>query len=668
MSLVSVKVSGRIALVTIDNPPVSTGSAALRGELYKAIMDLESRDDHDAVVLCSAQRHFYSGSDIAEFDGDIAFPSLPQVIEAIDRLDRPVVAALNGLTLGGGLELALACDARIAAGDAKMGLPEVALGMFPGAGGTVRLPRLIGVPRAIDMIASGETITASEAYDVGLVDRVTDHSYLLTVAAEFALTVKKRRARSLLVPPAAQHSIQEAADRWSRGGKAQPNVLRAIELVISGAASDGKTALAAERAAFDEVRVSVEARNLRYLFFAKRAAAKDLALGRRRRDVQRVGVAGAGTMGSKICGALLQAGIDVVLYEVSDGVRTNAATALAEQEARSKRWGLLQLTSQIMDLADCELVIDAVFEDMDVKRDLLVELESVITPEAAIASNTSYLDLDELSSHLRYPGRFLGLHFFNPADRNKLLEVVQTKATGAEALAVAAGVSHSLGKTPILARVGEGFVANRVNVDYRSQAEFLLEDGASPRQIDDAMRALGLPIGPFAMADLSGLDIAWARRKRLAADRDPRQRYVTIADTLCERGRLGKKSGSGWYTYSDAHPRGADDPEVEEIIRQARAAKGVAPKVLSADSIQQRIICSMLVGAASLLESGIAQRASDIDVALTVGFAFPAWLGGPLRYSAAQSTGWLIEGLAAVHASDEIGFAAAAPAAEGEDP
>lgn len=668
MSLVSIGTSDRIAMISIDNPPVSTGNAALRAELYDAFTGLELRDDIDAVVLCSAQPHFYTGSDLREFDGDIAFPSSPQIIEVISRIKVPVVAALNGMALGAGLEIALACDARVAADDALLGLPEVTLGIFPGAGGTVRLPRLIGVPRAIDMIASGKPVTAKQAYDFGLVDEVADPTRLVAISMKVASTAKKRRAHTLPIPYSSEAARGDAMERGSRGGAARPNVLQAIALIVSGSEIEGSAALEQERAAFDEIRVSEEARNLRYLFFAKRSAAKDLAVAGRPRAVQQVGVAGAGTMGSRICASFLAAGIDVVLYEVSQDVRASVTAALAEHGAEKDRWGSLGSTDRLDELSDCELVIDAVFEDMDVKRELLVGLDHLLRADAVIASNTSYLDLNELSSHVGRPERFLGLHFFNPADRNRLLEVVKTESTGAEALAVAAGVARSLRKTPILAGVGDGFVANRVYADYRTQAEFLVEDGASPRQVDDAMRALGLPIGPFAVADMSGLDIAWARRKRLGGDRDPQQRYVTIADTLCERGRLGKKSGAGWYRYDDAHPRGADDEVVDEIIREARDAKGIAPRTLDEGEIQQRIICSMLVAAASVVESGVAQRASDIDVAFTEGFAFPTWLGGPLRYAAAQPADWTLEGLANVHASDPVGFSRAASAAEGDLP
>lgn len=661
MSLVSTRTEDRIAIVTIDNPPVSTGNARLRGELFAAFEALGGREDYDAVIVESAQAHFYSGSDIREFDGGITFPSLPDVIGLVDALPAPVVAALNGLTLGGGLEFALACDVRIAAQDARLGLPEVTLGMLPGAGGTVRLPRLVGVPRAIEIVSTGKPLRAAEALDAGLVDEVVSIERLGAAARTAARTAVKRRARTLAVPDSTAGEVDAALQAARNGGRARPNVVRAATLVAEGALIDADEALVRERAAFDELRVSDEARNLRYLFFAKRAAAKDLSTGAVARPLETVAVAGAGTMGSKIASACLTAGLSVILYEVNGEVLARAMGALEEAAASSRRWGRLTVTSEVEDLAPADLVLDAVFEDMDVKRELFAAVEQVIAADAIIASNTSYLDLDELGDELTEPSRFVGVHFFNPADRNPLLEVVRTRHTADATLAAVSALVRKLAKTPVLAGVADGFVANRVYSYYRSQAEFLIEDGLTPRDVDDAMRDLGLPIGPFAVADMSGLDIAWARRTRLSATRDPRQRYVTIADTLCESGRLGKKTGAGWYRYTEDAPRGADDPAVVAIIDEARAAKGIVPRAIDTTEIQQRIICAMVVAAARLVETGIAQRASDIDVALTEGFAFPKWLGGPLRFASMQSPEWVLEGMARVADSDPIGYAAARP-------
>lgn len=668
MTVVSTRVEDGIAVLTIDNPPVNMGNATLRRDLLDAVEGLRERTDVTGAVLASGRSHFYSGSDISEFDGDVARPLLTEVIALIDALDIPFVAALNGMTLGGGLEVALGCDLRIAEPRARLGLPETTLGMLPGAGGTVRLPRLVGIPRAIEMISTGKPLTAADALAVGLVDEIVEKDDLLTTAIARARTAPKRRARTLTPPTASTTEIDAAEEAASRNGKARPNVMRAVELVRSGVDVDSDAALAREREAFDELRLGDEARNLRYLFFAKRAAAKGLAVDAEPLSVATIGIGGAGTMGASIAATCLGAGLSVVLFDLDATARERATAALAEQGAGKARWGSLTTVDAIDGLGGADLVIDAVFEEMPVKVAFLTGAERVLGGDAVLASNTSYLNLDEIAGSLARPHRFAGLHFFNPADRNPLVEVVRTATADDATMATLAGLVKTLAKTGIPARVGEGFVANRVYSDYRGQAEFLVEDGASPQQVDDAMVAFGLAIGPFAVGDMSGLDIAWARRKRLAATRDPRQRYVAIADRLCKAGRLGRKAGAGWYRYPDGASRGEPDPAVDALIEEARREKGIVPREIPVGEIQQRIVCAMLVAAAQVVEAGIAGRASDVDVALTEGFAFPAWSGGPVRFASAQPKEWLIDGLAAVHASDPIGYALAEPATRGEVP
>jgi 3-hydroxyacyl-CoA dehydrogenase len=657
MELVSTRIDNRIAVVTIDNPPVSTGNLALRTALLGAFEALADRTDIDAVVLRSALSHFYSGSDIKEFDSEIAHPSLPEVIEVIDGLHVPVVAALNGLTLGGGLEVALACDARVAARGTKLGLPEVTLGMVPGAGGTVRLPRLVGVAKAIEIITSGRPIGADEALAIGLVDSVVDGEILEESAISIARTAVKRNSRQQEPPHCSDEQIEKAFAAAVKGGRSRPNIAQAAELARDGVGLDSRDALVAERRVFEELRIGAEARNLRYLFFAKRAAAKSLTVDAIPRVVSTIGIAGAGTMGSAIAAACLGAGFTVVLFELNDSVLTRAIAALTERQSSAKRWGELRHTQDIHDLSTVDLVIDAVFEETKVKTDLFAGLEDVVGENVVLASNTSYLNLDELAMNLRHPERFIGLHFFNPADRNPLLEVIRTATSSDEALATVGALVKVLGKSGILAKVSEGFVANRVYADYRGQAEFLLEDGASPQEVDAAMVELGLPIGPFAVGDMSGLDIAWSRRKRLEATRDPRHRYVHIPDRLCEAGRLGKKSGMGWYDYPAGASRGVVDPRVDEIIAQERSAKSITPRPVSTREIQQRIVCAMIAAASEVVSEKVAQRASDIDVAMTEGFAFPRWLGGPLRYGSAQTTEWLLEGFDLLRRSDPVAYA-----------
>lgn len=668
MSVVSTRQDGDVAIVTIDSPPVNMGNTLLRRELLEAFLAIAGTPGLVGVVLASGRAHFYSGSDIKEFDGPIRLPSLPEVIALIDGLNIPVVAALNGLVLGGGLEVALGCDARVADKSARLGLPETTLGMLPGAGGTVRLPRAVGVIKAIEMISSGRPITADEAMQCGLVDAVVPVDELLSAAIALARSTPKRRLRLLAteVPEAADLAVVVA--KATRNGKARPNVIRAVELVISGVGLDSMVALAEERSAFDELRVGQEARNLRYQFFAKRAAAKALSVKAATKPISTVGIAGAGTMGAGIAQACLAAGFAVVLFDLNAEVLGRAAASLRDKAETASRWGELTTTSSMSDLAQADLIIDAVFEDMKVKKDLLTALEAVVEDDVVLASNTSYLDLDDIGGVLRHPERFAGLHFFNPAARNPLVEVVRTATSNDVTIATIAGLVRTLKKSAILARVGEGFVANRIYADYRAQAEFLIEDGASPQSVDAAMVDLGLAIGPFAVGDMSGLDIAWARRKRLAATRDPNQRYVSIADTLCESGRLGKKTGAGWYAYPEGASRGIPDAVVDGLIAEARADKGIVAREIHMREIQQRVICSMLVAAAAVVSSGVAQQASDIDVAMIEGFAFPAWHGGPIRYASNQPDAWLLEGLTAVFESDPIGFAVAKSACDGVVP
>jgi len=645
------------------------GNSTLRRELLAAIQAISVMTDVHAVVLASGRTDFYSGSDIKEFDRAIEEPQLPTVIAAMEALSLPVVAALTGLVLGGGLEVALGCDARIADPTTRLGLPEVTLGILPGAGGTVKLPRLVGVAAAIDIISSARRITAEEGHSLGLVDKVVPAEELLTSAIAFASAMAGKRHAGDVTPPVdSADSIQSAIDKGMNRGKARPNVVRAIELVQTGVLLDAATALKIERTAFEELRSSDEATNLRYMFFAARAAAKGLKTAAPAAPLTRIGIAGAGTMGSSIARVCRSAGYLVTLFDSNPDVLARAAAALApdasiEGNAGAKPVkGSITTTLDAHDLASTDLIIDAVFEDMQVKKDLLGLLETIVPSTVVLASNTSYLDLNEIAGGLTHPERLAGLHFFNPADKNPLVEVIRTDTTNDETASTLATLVAKLGKTGIASRVGEGFIGNRIYTDYRAQAEFLVEEGASPQDVDAAMVALGLPIGVFAVSDMSGLDIAWARRKRLSAARNPLERYVTIADTLCEQGHLGKKTGEGWYAYPEGATRGIPSANTATIIDEARAAKHITPRTFTAAEIQQRILCSMLIGAAEVLANGVAQRASDIDIVMTAGFAFPKWLGGPLRYAAAQSPVWLLAGLGAAYDSCPQTFALALPA------
>lgn len=654
MTIVTTAFRGSTAVLTVDNPPVNTGNTAQRTALAEALADLAGRD-LDGVVIASGGRHFYAGSDLREFDSEVlAEPQLPDIIALIEALSVPVVAAITGLALGGGFELALACDARVADPTAGFGFPEVNYGMLPGAGGTVRVPRLVGVPRAIDLVTSARQVTAEEALALGLVEAVVPADELVAHAVDLARRLSgKSLLRDRQVPPADDAEVDAAVA--ALGKRARPNVRQAAETVIRSAMLDAATALSEERALFHELRLSEESRSLRYLFFAKQNAAKALRTGGRATAIASAGVVGAGTMGAALAGALVQKGLAVtvvdsnaeVLRRLPDGVAT-AATLDA--------------------LAEADLVIEAVFEDMAVKKSLLRELEPLLRPDAVIVTNTSYLDPDEMGEALSSPQRFAGLHFFNPPDRNPLVEVIRTGSTDDDTAATLGRFVGLLGKVGIPAGIGDGFVGNRVYADYRMQAEFCVEEGASPQEVDAACVDLGFAIGPFAVGDMSGLDIAWARRKRLAAGRDPEQRYVDIADRLCEAGRLGRKTGAGWYRYPEGAKRGEPDPQVEGVIAQARADKGLEPRVVPTREIQERILGAMVAAAAVVVRDGVAQRASDVDVAMTEGFAFPKWLGGPVRALARQPREEVVRMLAMVHRSDPVTYALLEPATRGELP
>ncbi|MCW2682061.1 MAG: 3-hydroxyacyl-CoA dehydrogenase, NAD-binding [Frankiales bacterium] len=654
MSIVTTDFRDATAVVTINNPPVNTGNTAQRTALAEALSALAGMA-LDGVVIASGGRHFYAGSDLREFDAEVlAEPQLPDVIGVVESLPFPVVAAITGLALGGGFELALGCDARIADPSAGFGFPEVNYGMLPGAGGSVRVSRLVGVPTAIELVTSARQVMAEEALALGLVEAVVPADQLLDRAVDVARRMNgKARLRDRAVPDVDAAAVEAAIAALPK--RARPNVRHAAETVVRGATLDVATALAEERASFHRFRLSEESRSLRYLFFAKQHAAKALKTGGRARPITTAGIVGAGTMGAALARALVQKRLAVIVVDSN----AEALTRLPEGIATA---------STTAALSDVDLVIEAVFEDMAVKQALLKELEPLLRPDAVIVSNTSYLDLEEMSQALSSPDRFAGLHFFNPPDRNPLVEIIRTASTDEDTAATLAKLVGLLGKVGIPAGVADGFVGNRIYSDYRTQAEFCVEEGASPAEVDAACVALGIAMGPFAVGDMSGLDIAWARRKVLAVDRDPEQRYVDVLDRLYEAGRLGRKTGTGWYRYPEGAKRGEPDPAVEALIAQARAEKGVQPRTVPEQEIQDRILGAMVAAAAVVVRDGVARRASHVDVALTEGFAFPKWLGGPVRALARRPREQVIGILATVHRSDPFTFAVLEPAARGEMP
>ena len=637
---------GDVAVVVIDNPPINAGSAKVRRKLLEAIDSVARDDSIVAAVLIGAGTTFIAGSDIREFGQPLAEPQLPAVIGAIEACSKPFVAALHGAALGGGFELALGCDARVAAAGTLVGLPEVTLGIIPGAGGTQRLPRIVGVPRAIQMVCSGERLSSTAALAAGLIDEeVNDDLRRAAVSRARTLVGTKNRLRDRTVPLASEAEVAAAGAAALKAGKNRPAVQAAIEAVTASSRLPIDDALADERAVFQQLRASREAAALRHQFFAERESAKHPALeSLTARKVDHIGVIGAGTMGSGIAIAALDAGYHVLLLEQDGAALERGANRIHEHYASRVRSGKMKPTvaadrearlRSSLDwdaLASADLVIEAVFEELEAKKQVFKRIDAVARAGAILASNTSYLDLDAIADATSRPADVIGLHFFSPANVMKLMEVVRGRASAPDALATALVLGKKLKKLPLLTGNAFGFVGNRLYAAYRRQCEFMVEEGAWPEQVDAALTAFGFAMGPFAVADLSGLDIAWRMRQAQAATRDPAARYVQFADRLCEAGRLGRKTNAGYYTYNEGGQPQVDQT-VHEVIARARADKGIVPRSLGNDEIRRRAMLSLVNEAALLLAEGVAEHATDVDVALVNGYGFPRWEGGPVFWA-----------------------------------
>ena len=647
--------AGAIGYVIIDNPPVNAGSAAIRRGLVAAIEALNADPTLRAGMLIGAGKTFISGSDIREFGKPLQPPLVPDVIRAIEESPKPIVAAISGAALGGGYEIALACDARIALADSTVGLPEVKLGLIPGAGGTQRLPRLIGLASAIEVICSARRVPAPEALDLGMIDSIVVD--LRTEGADFALALSgKSRLRDRVVPHFDAGMVSAAKQKAlarARGLQSVAHALRAIDLALTMPIEE---ALVQERAIFDEIRTGDEASALRHLFFAERQAGKHVDAHIKPKAVDVVGVIGAGTMGAGIAVACLQAGRNVVLVDADEAALERASSFIArELRPAADLDRRLALTTAIENVAACDLVIEAIVEDMVAKTVVLKRLAE-IAPSAILASNTSYLDLNALALGTGRPADVVGLHFFNPAHRMRLLEVVQGELVSAQTLASAMAFGRKLGKITVVAGVGEGFIGNRIYNAYRRQCEFLVEDGAAPGQVDSVLREFGFAMGPFAVADMSGLDIAWRMRQRLAATRDPRTRYFELADRLCEMGRLGRKTGAGWYAYDESSPSGREDPIVSALIESVALSRGVKRRPIESSEIIARAVGAIINEAGLVLADGIARTPSDIDLVLVNGYGFPASKGGPLYWASRQQRSLVEAYIADVQQSEGFGF------------
>lgn len=642
---VTVEKRGATAFVTIDNPPVNAIGVAERKGLLEAARSLAEDSEVERIIISGMGTAFAAGADTREFDTDPQEPHLPDVIAQIEQSPTPWIAAINGVALGGGAEIALGCRYRIAVPNAKIGLPEVTLGVVPGAGGTQRLPRLVGMAKALEIIAQGKPLCALEAAAIGVIDAIAGDPLQAAEKLDMEI-VKAKPALSELPPPAPDDQAVEAARILAgKRMRMQDAPQRAIDLVEASAAVPFAKAMAQERETFLSLRTSGQAKALRHVFFAeRRAKAPDWLKDVAPVEIRKAVVVGGGTMGAAIAYALYSADIRVTIIENDEETAARAASNVGRLADAALKRGLMSeekaaeiktkiaMVTGFDALPNADLAIEAAFEDMDVKKQVFSKLEQALPDNAILATNTSYLDVNEIASVLADPARFVGLHFFAPAHIMKLLEIVRGDKTSDPALATAFALSKKLRKIPVLAGVCDGFIGNRILARYREAADTLLMDGSTPWDIDEAMVDFGYAMGPFEAQDLSGLDIAYANRKRQMATRDPNRRYIPISDRMVEEGRLGRKTSVGWYRYPGGNGK-VLDPLVEDLIREESHFADVDRREFSHDEIRERILTAMINEAANILEEGIAQSAADIDLVLIHGYGFPRWRGGLMHYA-----------------------------------
>ena len=645
---------GDILVVTIDNPPVNALGVDVRRGLTAAIDAAGADAAVKAVLIVGTGKTFIGGADIREFGKPPMTPFLPDVCNGIEACSKPVIAVIHGAALGGGLEIALAAHYRLALPAAKLGLPEVALGLLPGAGGTQRTPRLIGAAAALDMMLSGRHVGAAEAAKLGLVDRVVDGADPLAAGLAYAqelvhggAPVRRTREATQLADTAAQRAAIDSARaetaKKSRGLFSPLKIVDAVQGALELPFDEGQ---ALERKLFLECLDSPQRAGLVHAFFAERETARaPETRNAKPRPISSIGVVGGGTMGAGIAVAVLDAGLPVTMIERDDEALARGrkhvekvydgliAKGRITPDAKNATMARFNGSTSYDALAQADLVIEAVFEDMAVKHAVFAELDRVCKPGAVLATNTSYLDIDAIAAAISRPQDVVGLHFFSPANIMKLLEIVVPAKVADDVVATAFDLAKKLRKVPVRAGVCDGFIGNRILAVYGQAAHAMMEDGASPYQIDKALRDFGYPMGPFQVSDLAGGDIGWATRKRRAATRDPRARYVQIADRLCERGWFGQKTGRGYYLYPDGARIGTPDPEVEAIIEAERARAGITPRSFSDAEIVRRYLAAMINEGANVVHQKIALRPLDVDVTFVHGYGFPRYRGGPMQYA-----------------------------------
>jgi len=643
-TVVTLTVEDDLAIVTIDNPPVNASSHAVRAGIAEAVAQTNENSSVKAVILTCAGTTFVAGADITEFGKPPQAPTLPDVINAIEQACVPWVAAVHGTALGGGLEITLGCRFRIADEKSSLGLPEVNLGLIPGAGGTARLPRLVAMDDALKLITSGKAIKADKAKSLGLVDKLVSGE-LLNAAKAFArehVIGSDRPAtheQPIISPISNEESESSVKAASSRNQFAKA---AAIETVVDGAKLPFEESLVLAQNTFQQLRESDQSKALRHLFFAERSVSKIPALkGIKPSAINEVGIIGGGTMGAGIASSALLSDFKVILIERDEESAANAQINVEKILATSVSRGIISeekntallsnfsTSTDYSSLSTADLVIEAVFEDISVKNVVFEKLDEETKPTAILASNTSYLDMDAIANATNNPSRVVGLHYFSPAHIMKLVEVIRTKVVAPEVLATTLRFAKMTGKIAVPTGNCRGFIGNRIMSAYRKTSECLIEDGALPHQVDAAMKNYGYPMGIFEMQDLAGLDIGWAMRKALSAEEKAESRYVDIADKLCEDKRFGRKTGSGYYRYEDGKTP-ERDPWVEQLIASESARKGIARRSFTEEQIMSAILDQINTEAAAILQEGIAASPEAIDVVMVNGYGFPRWRGGPM--------------------------------------
>jgi 3-hydroxyacyl-CoA dehydrogenase len=651
---ISTRRHGDVLVILSNNPPVNALSTAVRQGLVDAIAQAEADEGVKAVVIACEGQTFFAGADITEFGKPPQQPWLPMVVDTIENCAKPVVAAIHGTALGGGLEVALACHYRVADPSAKLGTPEVKLGLLPGAGGTQRLPRVAGVRKALEMCATGNSIGAKEGFECGLVDRLVEGE-LVPHAVAYAEEVRdirplpkssERQDRLADADPGLFDAFRKENAKRFRGFDAPLKNIEAVKVATEKPYSEG---VIEERKLFMELMGGAQSKAQQYFFFAERKAAKieGLPEGTEPRPIRKVGVVGAGTMGGGISMNFLSAGIPVTIVEMSQDAldrgtslmrkyyEASAAKGKLTEAQVSNAMGLLTPTLDFSGLADCDLIIEAVYENMDVKKEVFARLDATTRPGAILASNTSYLDINEIAASISRPGDVVGMHFFSPANIMKLLEVVRGDKTAPDVLLTAMGLGKKIRKVPVVAGVCHGFIGNRMLMPRQVEGTKLLLEGATPEQVDRVHVEFGMPMGPFQMADLAGVDIGWHR--------DP-TRIDNVRDALCAIDRWGQKKGAGFYDY-DEKRRPTPSPVVQTIIEDFAAKQGVERREISDQEIVERTLYTMVNEGAKILEEGIAQRASDIDVVWVYGYGWPVYRGGPMFWADSIGLADIVEGL-----------------------